>query len=514
MKKLILIPLIAITGLVVTHFVAAQTTPSVFVNPPTQTTALNQTANISIDIADVTDLGAYQFTLNFDPAILQLNTAVNHSYLGSTGRAVSVLGPVIDNVNGSVTLGAYTIGSVTGPSGPGTLANLSFTVRANGSSNLTLSDVLLTTSAATPLTMTTTNGTLGTAAVEPTSTPSLTPTPIATSTPIPTPTFTPTSNPTPTNTPIPTITTTPAPTPTPTPIASLTPSPTGTGGTPATSTLSLEGSTSATLNQPLVLNVWLNTPTPITGVDALINFDPDFLTLNQLSDDHLLPHTPHATFDNTDGAIEISQVTDPGTPFTGMGSLVSLSFTPKSVGTTQLTYVFTPNSKADSNVIDAANGADILLPPVTFSLTITQPADLTLSLTTPSEDDVIGHSVTGTLLDESFTQLTDLTTDTAGNTPPYRLDPSLIGQLKTFYFKVAGFLRKRFTLTAVPGLNTVNLGLLQAGDLNDDGIVNSLDLSLMYDQWFTSGPADFNRDGTVNSADHWHLLQNFLQENE
>ena len=60
----------------------------------------------------------------------------------------------------------------------------------------------------------------------------------------------------------------------------------------------------------------------------------------------------------------------------------------------------------------------------------------------------------------------------------------------------------------------LDLGALKAGDLNNDGIVNNLDLSLMYDQWFGSGTADFNRDEVVNTADYWIVLQNFLAEDE
>ena len=50
-----------------------------------------------------------------------------------------------------------------------------------------------------------------------------------------------------------------------------------------------------------------------------------------------------------------------------------------------------------------------------------------------------------------------------------------------------------------------------AGDINADGIVNNLDLSLMYDDWFGSvARSDLNSDGIVNSADYWLLTQNFF----
>ena len=66
--------------------------------------------------------------------------------LGSTGRKVTPLAPVIDNVNGSLSFGAIsTNGGTAGPSKPGVLAVVKFRGKAlTGVSNLTLSDVILT----------------------------------------------------------------------------------------------------------------------------------------------------------------------------------------------------------------------------------------------------------------------------------------------------------------------------------------------------------------------------------
>ena len=77
-------------------------------------------------------------------------------------------------------------------------------------------------------------------------------------------------------------------------------------------------------------------------------------------------------------------------------------------------------------------------------------------------------------------------------------------------------MRERFSLTVNPGTNSVDLGRLKAGDLNDDGIINTIDLSLMYDQWIPSpaGNADLTRDGVVNSADYWAITQNYLAVDE
>ncbi len=69
-------------------------------------------------------------------------------------------------------------------------------------------------------------------------------------------------------------------------------------------------------------------------------------------------------------------------------------------------------------------------------------------------------------------------------------------------------------LAVVAGTNTVNVGTLTAGDLNNDGTINVVDLSLMYDQWFTGGLADYNRDGVTNSADYWIVIKNFFAEDD
>lgn len=471
----------------------AQTTPTVSLEPSAQVANVGNTLTVHVNIANATDLGAYQFNLAYDPAILQLTNATNGSFLGSSGRSVSQLGPIIDNSLGTLTLGAFSFGDPVGPNGTGPLADLTFTMVGTGSSDLVLSNLILTTTTAAPVTSGVVGGSVSSPVIDLTPTPTLEPTAGLT--------------PTPTSTPVPTPTSTPAPTFTPTPTPS--PEPTPSAGT----SLSLLLPTNATLNEPFTAFIMFNTDTPVTGVDVLFNFDPNLLSINSLTDDHLLPITPKLTFDNQLGTISLSQLVNPNTPFTGSGSLASLSFTPKTVGQTSLYFNFTPGSKADSNAIEAATGNDILSPPLTYSLTVVDPADLVLSLTTPSES-LSGHSVTGSLMDSSLTHLTDLTTNTNGVTPPYRLDNSLVGTLKSFYFKVSGYLRKSFDLLAVPGINQVNLGLLKAGDLNDDGIVNSLDLSLLFDIWFKSGAGDFNRDGIVNSADHWHLLQNFLLEDE
>jgi hypothetical protein len=43
-------------------------------------------------------------------------------------------------------------------------------------------------------------------------------------------------------------------------------------------------------------------------------------------------------------------------------------------------------------------------------------------------------------------------------------------------------------------------------DLNGDGAVNGLDLTILLSQWGSSGSADLNGDGTVSALDLTQLL--------
>ena len=62
---------------------------------------------------------------------------------------------------------------------------------------------------------------------------------------------------------------------------------------------------------------------------------------------------------------------------------------------------------------------------------------------------------------------------------------------------------------------TITLPILPAGDFNNDGIVNSLDWSIMNNNWFTNfSTADINKDGIVNSLDFSWMNGNWLKADE
>ncbi|MFH1956149.1 MAG: dockerin type I domain-containing protein, partial [Patescibacteria group bacterium] len=77
------------------------------------------------------------------------------------------------------------------------------------------------------------------------------------------------------------------------------------------------------------------------------------------------------------------------------------------------------------------------------------------------------------------------------------------------------FLRKRQTNVSVISSATITLPILPAGDFNNDGIINSLDWSLMNNNWFTNfSTADINKDGIVNSLDFSWMNGNWLKADE
>lgn len=104
---------------------------------------------VAITIANSVDLSAYQFTLTYDPTLIEFVSAVNSPYLTSTGRTFGgLVGPM--GAAGSITFGAFTTGAApAGPSGagPNTLAVLTFHAKQAGVSPLALSATLVSDSA-------------------------------------------------------------------------------------------------------------------------------------------------------------------------------------------------------------------------------------------------------------------------------------------------------------------------------------------------------------------------------
>jgi hypothetical protein len=110
------------------------------------TASVGATVAVEINIDNVTDLGAYEWVLAYNPAVLDLvnppgnppNWALlNGDFLESSGRSAFCPPSAILDV-GTVRFGCGTIGTQQGASGSGLLSTVSFKALASGSSSLCL----------------------------------------------------------------------------------------------------------------------------------------------------------------------------------------------------------------------------------------------------------------------------------------------------------------------------------------------------------------------------------------
>ena len=99
---------------------AAPNVVGIGIQPVVATTTVGGSVTVNVVITSAANLGAFEFTLAFAPATVAVTNVQTGPFLGSSGRTTYPLGPVIDNVAGTVTFGAYTLGAAPpGPNGNG-----------------------------------------------------------------------------------------------------------------------------------------------------------------------------------------------------------------------------------------------------------------------------------------------------------------------------------------------------------------------------------------------------------
>jgi hypothetical protein len=111
------------------------------VMPDETTVSAGEEFTVDIVIERAADLHAFEFRLGFDPLVVTVEAAEVGEFLGSTGRSVITLGPVIDNDARTLTLGGLSMGVGEGPTGTGVLATVSLEAVGGGSSPLDLDAV-------------------------------------------------------------------------------------------------------------------------------------------------------------------------------------------------------------------------------------------------------------------------------------------------------------------------------------------------------------------------------------
>jgi uncharacterized repeat protein (TIGR01451 family) len=127
------------------NILVISTGPSLRLDPVDQTVPLTGgdfTVNVMLDNA--VDLGAFEFDLVYNPAIVHVDDVYLGGFLGSTGRTVGEVGPAIDNLTGRTSYGGFSTGSGGGPNGTGLLATVILDPQVTGDSDLILENIQLT----------------------------------------------------------------------------------------------------------------------------------------------------------------------------------------------------------------------------------------------------------------------------------------------------------------------------------------------------------------------------------
>jgi uncharacterized protein YjdB len=119
------------------------------IDPATKTVSAGDTFELDVLITPATAIAGAQFNLSYDPAVLQVNSVTEGGLLKQNGNTSFFLTGVIDNNSGLLNNVA---GAITTPggevSGEGSLAVISFTAKATGTSTLALSNVIAANKAA------------------------------------------------------------------------------------------------------------------------------------------------------------------------------------------------------------------------------------------------------------------------------------------------------------------------------------------------------------------------------
>jgi hypothetical protein len=260
---------LVLSSMVLSPNVSAQlSSASLSVSPSSVTIQNGSLSTLDIRISNAIRLGGYEFVVKYNPAVVRVDSASDvtlGTFLASTGRTATLLSPSINNTTGRVSLGAFSFGSQTGPSGSGSLALVRFRAVGPGTSTITIENALLSTSDATPQTQPSTVS-AGSITVQAPATGTPTPIRTGTPTPIPSATRTPTPISTSTRTPTPVRTVTPTLTPIVTSTGTRTPTPSRTGTPTLTPTGRITNAPTATNTQaPTNTRVpsTTNSPTPV-----------------------------------------------------------------------------------------------------------------------------------------------------------------------------------------------------------------------------------------------------------
>ncbi len=143
-------------------------------SPQYQTVDKNNGFNITIQASNITDLYGYQFTLIFDPSILEVVRISSTEFLVMDNASTIVIVNRINNAVGSLEYAETRTGVQNGVNGSGALAIIDFNAIANGISVLGLENVLLSDSNTNEIKVGVVNGSVNVGGVTTTTTITLT----------------------------------------------------------------------------------------------------------------------------------------------------------------------------------------------------------------------------------------------------------------------------------------------------------------------------------------------------
>lgn len=116
----------------------------VAIQPPASSPAVEATFTTDVTITGASGVLGFQFDINFDPAVLAVESVELGPFLSSTGRSARPLGP--DQraaAEGRVVYGGFTLGNQEGAGGDGVLATITWRALKEGESQVSLSKLQL-----------------------------------------------------------------------------------------------------------------------------------------------------------------------------------------------------------------------------------------------------------------------------------------------------------------------------------------------------------------------------------
>jgi hypothetical protein len=141
---------------------------AVSIDPASSSVNVGNSTTLDVDISNVTDLYAFQFDLSYASGTLSSLSIVEGSFLPTVGATFFIPG-MIDNVGGTIASTADTLlGTGPGVNGTGTLAILTLTGLAPGTSGIDLSNVMLLNSSLAPINTSLQNGSVRVSGMAPT----------------------------------------------------------------------------------------------------------------------------------------------------------------------------------------------------------------------------------------------------------------------------------------------------------------------------------------------------------